>query len=146
MASSGPKHGSVPATELVHCANPEAAIDLLIKLYDGAIAQIEKDFESFAKGDVKPYKKQVYPYLGIEVESVAAPGQSTLAFGKIPRPGLYGTTITQPRLFRAYLIEQLEIVLANSKGDLYVGKSHSPIPLTFAVDGKQLIGRAYGDE
>ena len=65
---------AVPATELVHCASPGEAIDLLIKLYDGAIAQIEKDFESFAKGDIRSYKKQVYPYLGIEVESVAAPG------------------------------------------------------------------------
>ncbi len=131
---TGPKHGSVPATELIHCATPLAAIERLIALYDGAIAQIEKDFESFARGEEKIYRKQAYPYLGIEVESVAAPGQSTLAFGKIPRPGLYGTTITQPRLFRDYLIEQLEIVLANCKGELYVGKSHSPIPLTFAVE------------
>src|SRR3954471_4297457 len=134
MTSSGPKHGSVPATELVHCATPLAAIEKLIALYDSAILHIEKDFQSFAKGDEKIYKKQVYPYLGIEVESVAAPGQSTLAFGKIPRPGLYGTTITQPRLFRDYLIEQLEIVLANCKGEIYVGKSQSPIPLTFAVE------------
>jgi AMP nucleosidase len=134
MTSSGPKHGSIPATELVHCASPEAAIDLLIAMYDAAIAQIERDFECFARGEIKPHKRQVYPYLGIEVESVAAPGQSTLAFGKIPRPGLYGTTITQPRLFRSYLIEQLEIVLANCKGEIYVGKSLSPIPLTFAVE------------
>src|SRR6185437_7354307 len=112
---SGPKHGSVPATELKHCVTVGEAIDLLIRLYEEAIAQIEQDFEAFARGDIREYKKQVYPYLGIEVESVAAPGQSTLAFGKIPRPGLYGTTITQPRLFRDYLTEQLEIVLANAR-------------------------------
>jgi AMP nucleosidase len=134
MTSPGPKHGSVPATELVHCAGPAEALDRLIQLYEDAIAQIEKDFVSFAKDGSGNFKKQSYPYLGIEVESVAAPGHSTLAFGKIPRPGLYGTTITQPRLFRSYLIEQLEIVLANCKGEIYVGKSHSPIPLTFAVE------------
>ena len=134
MSSSGPKHGSVPATDLARCATPEDAIERLIALYESAIAQIEKDFDGFARGEDKPYRKQVYPYLCIEVESVAAPGHSTLAFGKIPRPGLYGTTITQPRLFRDYLVEQLTIVLANCKGEIYAGKSHSPIPLTFAVE------------
>src|SRR3954469_7639598 len=105
--TNGPKHGSVPATELKHCAGIEDALAWLIALYDSAIAQIEADFARFAKGDIETYRKQTYPYLGIEVESVAAPGHSTLAFGKIPRPGLYGTTITQPRLFEAYLREQL---------------------------------------
>jgi len=133
-ASHGPKYGGVPATELVRCASPQAAIDLLIELYELAIARIEQDFERFAKGDIGEYKKQVYPYLCIEVETVTTPSHSTLAFGKIPRPGLYGTTITAPRLFRTYLIEQLEILTANAKGDLYVGKSHTPIPLTFAVE------------
>ncbi len=133
-ASQGPKYGGVPATELVRCATPQHAIDLLIVLYEQAIAQIEKDFERFAKGDILDYRIQVYPYLCIEVETVATPSQSTLAFGKIPRPGLYGTTITAPRLFRTYLIEQLEILTANAKGDLYVGKSRTPIPLTFAVE------------
>jgi AMP nucleosidase len=133
LTSQGPKHGSVPATGLVRCDTPAEAIDLLIELYEKSIAQIERDFESFATGSASEFKKQVYPYLGLEVESVMT-GHSTLAFGKIPRPGLYGTTITQPRLFKSYLIEQLDIVLANCKADIYVGKSHSPIPLTFAVE------------
>src|SRR5471030_3110647 len=103
LTSQGPKHGSVPATGLVRCETPAEAIDLLIELYEKSIAQIERDFESFATGSASEFKKQVYPYLGLEVESVMT-GHSTLAFGKIPRPGLYGTTITQPRLFKSYLI------------------------------------------
>ena len=52
MASTaqGPKAGNVPATELVRCETAEEAIDHLVALYDAAIAQIESDFEAFAKG------------------------------------------------------------------------------------------------
>jgi AMP nucleosidase len=131
--SKGPKSGNVPATELVRCETPEEAIDRLVALYDAAIAQIERDFEAFAKGERKSYKTQMYPYLGVEVESVQT-RSTTLAFGKVSRPGLYGTTITAPGLFRNYLTEQLHLLLANSRADIYVGKSHRPIPLTFAVE------------
>ncbi len=130
----GPKSGSVPATELVRCDNAEAAIDRLIALYDAAIAQIERDFEAFSKGKGRAHKSPVYPYLGIEVESVAAPRSNTLAFGKVPRPGLYGTTITAPRLFRDYLLEQITLLTTNFASSIFVGKSHTPIPLTFAVE------------
>ncbi|MHB1207050.1 MAG: AMP nucleosidase [Rhodospirillaceae bacterium] len=127
----GPKDGSIPATDLQRCANAHEALDLLIASYDSAVAQIEKHFEAFAKGNRAPFENPVYPYLGIEVESVSGP--MTLAFGKVSRAGLYGTTITQPALFRRYLIEQINLVMANCVGQIYVGKSHTPIPLTFAV-------------
>jgi AMP nucleosidase len=57
-----------------------------------------------------------------------------LAFGKVTRPGRYGTTITAPHLFRAYLIEQLTLLMRKYEVTIYVGKSRTPIPLTFAVE------------
>ncbi|MBV9418357.1 MAG: AMP nucleosidase, partial [Alphaproteobacteria bacterium] len=131
MTARGPKFGKVPATNLMRCESADEVVDRLIELYDAAIAQIEKNFEAFAKGKRKATPDPVYPYLGIEVEAV--PRGSTLAFGKVTRPGFYGTTITAPRLFRAYLIEQLNLLTENTQADVYVGRSHTPIPLTFAV-------------
>src|ERR1700733_6815442 len=128
----GPKAGNIPATELVRCDGPEQTVDRLIALYDTAIAQIEKNFEAFSKGERKTFKHPVYPYLGIEVETV--PRSTTLAFGKVTRPGFYGTTITAPRLFRAYLIEQLTLLTQTCGAEIFVGKSHTAIPLTFAVE------------
>ncbi len=128
----GPKAGNIPATELVRCDDPEQTVDRLIALYDTAIAQIEKNFEAFSKGERKNFKHPVYPYLGIEVETV--PRSTTLAFGKVTRPGFYGTTITAPRLFRAYLIEQLTLLTDSTGAEIFVGKSHTAIPLTFAVE------------
>jgi AMP nucleosidase len=132
MSHTGPRHGSIPATELVRCDGAGDALARLTALYDDAIARIERDFEAFARGGRGPFRPQTYPYLGIEVEKVA--GSTTLAFGKVTRPGLYGTTVTQPGLFRDYLAEQIELVMANCQGDIYVGRSHAPIPLTFAVE------------
>ena len=130
--SHGPKAGKIPATELERCDGAEQTVDRLIALYETAIAQIEKNFEAFSKGERKSFKHPVYPYLGIEVETV--PRSTTLAFGKVTRPGFYGTTITAPRLFRSYLIEQLSLLTQTCGAEIYVGKSHTAIPLTFAVE------------
>ncbi len=131
-ATHGPRAGQVSATELVKCATPQDVVDRLIALYEGAIAQIEQNFDAFAKGKRTGFRHPVYPYLGIEVEEVSP--STPLAFGKVPRPGLYGTTITAPRLFKDYLVEQIGLLAQNCKADMFVGKSHTPIPLTFAVE------------
>jgi AMP nucleosidase len=130
----GPLQGNIPATELVRCDSAAEAVARLAALYDEAIATIERDFEAFANGDRAKARNPVYPYLGLEVESVSMPGSTTLAFGKVTRPGWYGNTITAPRLFARYLIEQIELVLATTSATIYVGHSHTPIPLTFAVE------------
>ncbi|MBS0470597.1 MAG: AMP nucleosidase [Proteobacteria bacterium] len=130
--SQGPKAGNIPATELRRCSDATQVVERLIELYDAAIAEIEKNFEAFAKEGRTPKRHPVYPYLAIEVESV--PRGSTLAYGKVARPGLYGNTITAPRLFRNYLIEQINLVTQNSEADIFVGKSKTAIPLTFAVE------------
>ena len=125
---------NIPATELVRCDSAAEAVDRLAQLYDEAIASIEHDFEAFAAGDRSPARRSVYPYLGLEVASISMPRSTTLAFGKVSRPGWYGNTITAPRLFARYLIEQIELVLTTTYAVIYVGKSRTPIPLTFAVE------------
>lgn len=122
------------ATDLVRCDSPQAAYDRLVKLYDEAISQIEKHFAAFSRNEAVPAAPPpVYPYLSVDV-SFSEARASGLAFGKVTAPGAYGTTITAPRLFRDYLIEQLELLGQNYTTTIYVGKSRTPIPLTFAVE------------
>jgi AMP nucleosidase len=128
----GPSFGNFPGTEPRRCDTVDEVVDSLVELYDAAIAQIETNFEAFARGERTPLRHPVYPYLGIEVESV--PRSTPLAFGKVPRPGFYGTTVTAPRLFRTYLTEQITLLTQNCKCEMFVGKSHTKIPLTFAVE------------
>jgi AMP nucleosidase len=122
------------ATDLELCATPEAAFDRLVQLYDEAIAEIEKNFSAFSRGeDTSDGGDPVYPYLGVDV-TYGEMRSTGLAFGKVTRPGRYGTTITAPKLFRAYLIEQLTLLTRKYEVAIYVGKSRTPIPLTFAVE------------
>jgi len=127
--------GDVTAIEMVRCETPQDAYDRLVALYDEAIAAIEKDFTAFSRDEpAEAGDHPVYPYLSITVAPGAMPRSTSLAFGKVSHPGRYGTTITAPRLFRTYLIEQLSLLVHNYNAAIYVGKSRSPIPLTFAVE------------
>jgi AMP nucleosidase len=122
------------ATDLVLCDTPEAAFNRLVALYDEAVAQIEDAFAAFARDEAKHGPDPVYPYLVVDVEFAGRLGSTSLAFGKVTSPGVYGSTITAPHLFRDYLIEQLSLLQKNYNTKIYVGRSHTPIPLTFAVE------------
>jgi len=122
------------ATDLRRCDNPEAAYSRLVDLYDEATGDIEHAFADFARGDARHGPDPVYPYLCVDVEFDDTLSRSSLAFGKVTAPGRYGTTVTQPRLFHNYLTEQLTLLTRNYKTVIYVGKSRTAIPLTFAVE------------
>lgn len=125
----------VHATELELCASPQAAYERLVQLYDEAIAEIEKTFAAFSRDEnLSKGPTPTYPYLSVDVTFGELPRPTSLAFGKVTKPGRYGSTITAPRLFKAYLIEQLTLLTQNYKVEIHVGKSRDPIPLTFAVE------------
>ncbi|WP_411266423.1 AMP nucleosidase [Achromobacter spanius] len=84
-----------------------------------------------------------YPAIRIVVETYD-PIDTRLSYGHVAEPGIYQTTITQPELFRDYLIEQVGQLLQNHRVAVEVGESDSPIPLHFAfpegayVEGEHL--------
>jgi AMP nucleosidase len=124
----------VHATDLERCDGPQAAYNRLVRLYDEALAEIEKRFNAFSHDESLPKGSDpTYPYLSVDVAFGDIP-RTNLAFGKVTKPGSYGTTITSPRLFKDYLIEQLTLLTHNYKTAIFVGKSRDPIPLTFAVE------------
>ena len=58
---------------------------------------------------------------------------SRLSFGHVPKPGTYATTVTRPDLFRAYLTEQLRLLIENHAAPVTIGPSITPMPVHFAV-------------
>jgi AMP nucleosidase len=124
----------VPAKNLKPAASPEDAVAQLTALYESHLARLTQGFNAFvATGTPPAGEPAVYPYLCLKVQS--APASATgLAFGKVSEPGLYGTTITAPALFRSYLLEQLELITRNHDAKIFVGESAVCIPLTFAVE------------
>ncbi len=121
--------GDVAAIEMVRCETPEIAYERLLGLYSEAIAEIERSFAAFSRGETPPPGEHpVYPYLSIEVPRGVNPGATTRAFGKVTRSGRYGTTITAPHLFKTYLIEQLSLLADNYRAAIYVAKAAIPSP------------------
>ena len=52
----------------------------------------------------------------------------------MPEAGRYSAVLTNPELFRSYYLEQLQLLLDNHDGPLWVGISRRQIPLTFALE------------
>lgn len=125
-----------PASDLQFCQTPVAAVDRLSALYDDTIAQLTERFNRFCKGDPPSDDEAppVYPYLCARVPAESATQTSNLALGKIAGQTVYGSTITQPRLFEGYLIEQLDRMLDRFSAEIFVGRSKTPAPLSFALE------------
>lgn len=125
-----------PADDLIFCATPLAALACLKTLYDEAIASVEKRFSDYGAGALEPAGEgyPVYPYLCAEVPAERASQTGNLALGRILGPTLYGATITQPSLFEDYLLDQIEKIMQRFHARIFVGRSRTPVPLSFALE------------
>ena len=125
----------VPATGLIRCRSAADALERLTAIYEEGIAIIKEDFEAFANGQLEgAARRAVYPYLAAEVVPGSLSRTSNLAFGKVNTMGFHGTTVTEPRLFHDYLLEQMSLLIEHHDARFYVGRSETPIPLTFALE------------
>ena len=60
------------------------------------------------------------------------------AFARLNRPGDYATTITRPALFGDYLIEQLDLLMADYDVTIEVARSAVEMPYPYVLDGADL--------
>lgn len=125
-----------PARDLVQCKSPEDALARLKQLYAAAIADVEARFNDYGAGALKGVDAPPpsYPYLCAEVPAERASQTSSLALGRIASSSLHGAAITAPHLFEAYLLEQIGRIMQAFDARIYVGRSFTPIPLTFALE------------
>ena len=81
-----------------------------------------------------------YPEIRISTSSHTRV-DSRLAFGYVPGPGQYSTTVTRPDLFATYLEDQICLLLENHGGPVTIDISNTPIPLHFAfLEGAHVEG------
>ncbi len=125
-----------PATDLVPCDTPEAAIARLTALYEEANGALKTRFEQHLAGELAADDAEgpAYPYLCAQVPAAAAPQTSKLALGRRAAASIHGSTITQPALFAEYLKQQLTRIMGRFSARLFVGRSETPIPLSFALE------------
>lgn len=126
-------------------ATPGQAIDRLAALYDDAAGALRDAVERFLEDGVQPTReisaKFRYPLLRVIYRPEGVQPSSRRAFAKFPEAGIYTTTLTQPAAFRAYLLEQLEPLVAEFGATLEVGLSAQIIPYPYVFESGDELGR-----
>ncbi|PHR59712.1 MAG: AMP nucleosidase [Robiginitomaculum sp.] len=113
----------------------------LAELYVEATARLRQALVDYLGQGTVPEQQArasgvfAYPELRINYQPEGKPPVFSRAFGKLSEPGEYVTTITEPELFRAYLEEQLTLLLRDYKIEVQIGISEVEIPYTYVLDG-----------
>ena len=121
--------------------DPQAAVERVIEIYESNTVILRNAFKQFARGEVPAERvRACYPFVRITTDK-AAHADTRQSFGFVAGPGTYETTLTQPVLFRQYLLGQFKLLLQNHQVPLEVGVSEMPIPVHFAfADGIHVEG------
>lgn len=117
------------------------AVDCLIELYARNTRFLTSAFEQYLCGELPERKHRAY-YPEIRFRnSTFARVDSRLSYGHVDTPGLYTTTITQPKLFRGYLVHQLKLLIENHAEPIEIGESDVAIPLHFALESGSALAQ-----
>ncbi len=117
---------------------PAEAVDRLEFLHKRAVTALIDAVRRFAEGGRPPTSEERalfrYPELRVTYLPGAPAPRLARAFGQLMWPGEYAVTITQPDFFRAYLIEQLALLVEDYGAELSVRVSETEIPYSFVLD------------
>jgi AMP nucleosidase len=129
-----------------HALTPAAAVDRLEAIYAGSCAALARALDRYLASRKAPTSKDRtafrYPLLRVECRHVGSAARTRRAFAKFQRPGVYATTVTHPRHFRKYLMEQLEPLVAEYGAEITVDVSAQEIPYPYVLERVDDIGRA----
>jgi AMP nucleosidase len=118
-----------------------ALIDSLCEISDKSVAGLRTALARYLSQGEKPDAEAraaglfAYPELRIDYHHDQPTEFPTRAYGRLNRPGRYATSIAQPRLFRKYLTEQLQLLVQDYAVEVSVGRSSSEIPYPYVLDG-----------
>jgi AMP nucleosidase len=134
-------------------ARTEAAgiVDQLEREYSASIEALRAALRTFLEGGPPPSPDArrggafVYPELRLNWPAGQAFPRTSRAFARIAAPGRYAVTVTRPDLFRAYLVEQLSLLLRDFAVEIEVGRSTQEIPFPYVLEGATQLALAdYG--
>lgn len=119
---------------------PEQAVDKAAEIYDQSVANLQAALKAFITRSERPDPQArlrgdfTYPLLRVIYEPDGPTPPISRAFAKLSEPGVYTTTITQPRFFRNYLISQLSQIAQDYPVTFEVERSKSEIPYNYVLD------------
>jgi AMP nucleosidase len=117
---------------------PAEAVDRLEFLHDRAVKALIAAIRRYAEEGKPPSMDERalfrYPELRVTYLPSAPAPRLARAFGQLTWPGEYAVSITQPKYFRPYLIEQMRLLVEDYGAELSVRVSESEIPYSFVLD------------
>jgi len=124
----------------------EGAVARLELIYDLHTAFIRERFATLLRDKRLPGRvRATYPQIRFATSSYARV-DSRLSYGHVAGPGIYAATVTQPSLFRSYLVEQIRLLVRNHGRPVEIGPSALPIPLHFAFPDDVHVEGAAADK
>jgi AMP nucleosidase len=113
----------------------DKAVARITAIYEVAVERLRAGLGRFQEDGLKPGPADAfYPFVGVKLEASALNLDGRLAYGALHDPGVYGATLTHPRLFQDYYRTQLALLVRNHAVSLVTGVSDRPIPLPFVVE------------
>ena len=113
----------------------DKALARITAIYESGVERLRAGLLRFQLDGEPPGPADAfYPFVGVKVAASALNLDGRLAYGALHDPGVYGATLTHPRLFHDYYRIQLELLVKNHRVSLVTGVSDRPIPLPFVVE------------
>jgi AMP nucleosidase len=123
-------------TALQAYADAPAAVARIAAIYDKGVTVLREAFARFTLGEPPDRLGPIdayYPFLGIHVDRQSLHLDARRSFGALHDPGVYGTTLTRPALFREYYRRQIMLLLEQHRVPVVVGISNRRMPLPFVI-------------
>ncbi len=113
--------------------NEDEALAAIQSIYSEQVEIIRKSFDLFTSGK-KPSDRTrgFYPLIRLNVTKIDRQ-DNRMAYGFVPKVGVYTATLTRPDVFYYYYKEQIALLFANHKGTIEITLSKMPIALPFAL-------------
>ncbi|WP_372239776.1 AMP nucleosidase [Pseudomonas sp. SCB32] len=122
----------------------EEAVDQLAVLHERATGALNQALKRYLKERTVPDAEQRslfrYPELRVVYLCQGEVPSTTRAYAKVQVPGTYAVTITQPKAFRKYLLEQLRPLMDDFTVRVEVGVSDQNIPYPYVVEQGDELG------
>ncbi len=124
---------------------PEAAVEHLEAVYAKSCAALAHALDRYLATGTPPSTAERarfrYPLLRVVCRDIGAAARTRRAFAKFQQPGVYETTVTQPRHFRSYLLEQLVPLVAEYGAEIDVSLSNQEIPYPYVLERVEEIAK-----
>ena len=113
--------------------DPQKAVQAIREMYDANVNDLREAFAAFTRGQPPSGRMtRYYPLIRFESDNINR-ADTRLAYGFVPEPGLYETTVTRPDIFGDYYAHQIEHLIRNHNCPVDIGLSNTPIPIHFAL-------------